>query len=276
MKSTAGFKLIYGPLAIIFAGLILFSCKTKPSEQLKGTEIPLRDIKKNETIFEVTGYPLPTSFYITSMLQEAEAPYIFSVSNSVDKVEDYFSQHEKALNLGVYGADLCYAVTYMETQQILLYLNVSRRLMNEINASTAFHKGCCQRVEDNLNNEDSLITIISDSFFDTHNYLTNNQKDKIAILIMTGSWIESLHIATQIGLTAGNNKKILDIIQEQETSLNKLLEVMEPVKDDKDMVGIYDDLYDIKKIYAAIEGNMSQEQFDKIAVAIRSLHAKII
>lgn len=276
MKSTAGYKFIYGPLAIIFLGLILFSCKTKPSEQLKGTEIPLRDIQKNEAVFEVTGYPLPTSFYITSMLQEAEAPYISSVSNSVDKVEDYFSQYEKALNLGVYGADLCYAVTYMETQQILLYLNASRRLMNEINASTAFHKSCCNRVEDNLNNEDSLITIISDSFFDTHNYLTNNQEDKIAILIMTGSWIESLYIATQIGLTAGNNKKIIDIIYEQETSLNKLLEVMDPVKEDKDMVGIYDDLSDIKKIYAAIEGQMGQEQFDKIAVAIRSLHAKII
>lgn len=276
MKLSGDNKLLYGLLAIVLAGSILFSCKTKPSEQLKGTEIPLRDIKKNEAVFEVTGYPLPTSFYITSMLQEAEAPYIYSVSNSVDKVDNYFSQREKALNLGAYGADLCYAVTYMETQQILLYLNVSKRLLNEINASTLFHKSCCQRVEENLNNEDSLIIIISDSFFDTHNYLNNNHKDKIAILIMTGSWIESLYIATQIGLTAGNNKKILDVIHEQETSLLKLLELMEPVKEEKDVSGIYDELSEIMKLYVAIEGDMSQEQFEKIAEAIRSLHDRVI
>ncbi len=127
-----------------------------------------------------------------------------------------------------------------------------------------------------MNNEDSLIIIISDSFFDTHNYLNNNHKDKIAILIMTGSWIESLYIATQIGLTAGNNKKILDVIHEQETSLLKLLELMEPVKEEKDVSGIYDELSEIMKLYVAIEGDMSQEQFEKIAEAIRSLHDRVI
>ncbi len=276
MKLAGDYKLLYGLLAIVLTGSILFSCKTKPTDQLKGTEIPARYIEKNEAVFEVTGYPLPTSFYITSMLQEADAPYIASVSNSVDKVDDYFSMHEKALNLGVYGADLCYAVTYMKTQQVLLYLSTSERLMNEINASTAFHKSCCQRVEDNLNNEDSLITIISDSFFDTYHYLSDNQQDKIAILIMTGSWIESLYIATQIGLTAGNNKKILDVIFEQETSLTKLLEVMDPIKKDKYILGIYDDLVDVKKIYDANDGSLNQEQFEKLAKVISSLHAKIV
>jgi hypothetical protein len=254
----------------------LFSCKIKTVNEQKGIEIPLRELEKNEAVFEVTGYPLPTSFYITSLLQEAEAPYLASISNSVENINHYFSQRKKALNLGVYGADLCYAVTFMKTQQVLLYLNASKRLLNEINAYTSYYKSCCERVEENLDDEDSLITIISDSFFETYNYLYSNQKDKMAVMVIAGSWIESLYIATQIGLIASNNSKIMDIIAEEETSLDKLLEVMKPVKEDKDVIDIYQDLAGIKKIYSNSEGNISQEQFEKLTKTIDSLRNKII
>ena len=276
MQLTSDHKSFYGFLAIVFTGLVLFSCKTKPGNQQKGTAIPLREMKKNEAVFEVTGYPLPTSFYITSMLEEAKAPYIFSISNSVDNVDHYFSHREKALNLGVFGADLCYAVTYMKAQQNLDHRNTSKRLQDEINILTTYHKSCCQRVEDNLNNEDSLITIISDSFYDTYDYLTRNQKDRTAILVMTGSWIEGIYIATQIGLTAGDNRKILDIVQEQRTSLSKLLEVMEPVREDEEVVDIYHALTELKKLFGNDEENITQKQFEKILEAVRSLRYKII
>lgn len=276
MRLTGNPKLLYGTLSVIIAGLFFTSCHTKPVKHLQGTEIPLREMKKNEAVFEVTGYPLPTSFYITSLLKEAEAPYIPTISNPVDNADHYFSQREKAINLGVFGADLCYAVTYMKTQEILLYLNVSKRLRDEINIMTSFYQNCYQRVENNLNIEDSLISIISDSFYDTYNYLTHNQKDKMAILVLSGSWIEGLYITTQIGLTARNNQKILEIIAEQETSLNKLLEIMQPVKDDKEITDIFHDLFEIQRIYAAYNGNFNKQLFEKITEAIDSLHDKII
>lgn len=276
MKSRTSYQFLHITFWMVFFGIIQFSCKIKPENQQKGTEIPLWEMKKNEAVFEVTGYPLPTSFYITSLLQEANAPYLNSLSNSVDNVEQYFSQPKKALNLGVYGTDLCYAVTYMENQQILLYLNVSKRLLTELNAMTVFHKNCCERVEDNLKDEDSLITIISDSFFDTYNYLNKNQRDETAILVITGSWVESLYIATQIAKTSTHNEKFLEIIAEQKGSLAKLLEIMELVKEDAEVQEIYTNLSEIMRVYGDAGGNISNEQFEKITKSVHSLRNIII
>ncbi len=276
MRLIGNSKLLYGTLFVIIAGVVFTSCHTKPVNEQKGTEIPILEMEKNEAIFEVTGYPLPNSFYITSLLEETGAPYLPALSNSVDNADHYFLQPEKALNLGIYGADLCYSVTFMETQQILLYLNVSKRLLNEINAFTDYYKDCCQRVEDNINNEDSLVTIISDSFFETYSYLTGNQKDKLAVLVIAGSWIESLYISTQLGLVASNNKKILEIVVEQQTSLDKLLDVMKPLMDDADVNEIYTELLGIKSIYGNSEEGISQETYRKLTTIIDSLRNKII
>ena len=117
----------------------------------------------------------------------------------------------------------------------MLYLEASRRLTDEMEISTAFNLDYVERIENNLENWDSLISIISDSFYDTYNYLTINKKDKLAILVMAGSWIEGLYITTQIAITAGDNTKFLDIITHQESSLKKLLEIIEPLKEDEDV-----------------------------------------
>jgi hypothetical protein len=75
------------------------------------------------------------------------------------------------LNLGVYGADLSYAGTYEMNQEIMKYLQVSKQLIEELNISTSFNRGFVERVERNLEDKDSLINIVSESFNDTYVFL---------------------------------------------------------------------------------------------------------
>ncbi len=261
---------------LLFTLIFLAACKMKPSEKLKGKEIPEEQILKQETLIEISGYPLPTSFYITEMLKDAEAPYILSISNSTEKVGHYFSQKDKALNLGVYGADLSYAATYMMTQETMLFLEAAKQLRNDLNVHTPFHENCYERVENNLENGDSLILIISDSFYDTYKYLNENKKDQLAILIMTGSWIEGFYLTTQIALTAGNNKKFLKIILEQESSLEKLLEILEPIKEEENIIKIYSQLLSLQKIYSTVQEDLNDDQFARFADLIYSLRGNIV
>jgi hypothetical protein len=231
---------------------------------------------KEAVIEEISGYPLPTSFIVTKMLNEAKAPYILSICNTDENVGNYFMQKEKALNLGVYGADLSYASTYNMKQETMLYLKASKRLTDEMEISTAFNTNYVERIENSLENGDSLISIISDSFYDTYDYLIANEKDKLAILVMAGSWIEGLYITSQIALTAGDNTKFLEIIAHQKNSLSTLLEVMDPVKDDEDVTEIYSGLTNLNKLYDTIEEKITDEQLMEISNSIESLRNKIV
>ena len=263
-------------LFLLIAVFTFVGCKTKQEKEPAATEVTEKDLDKEAVIEEISGYPLPTSFEITKMLNDAKAPYILSICNTNENVGNYFLQKEKALNLGVFGTDLSYASTYNMKQETMLYLEASKRLTDELEISTAFNMHYFERIENNLESGDSLISIISDSFYDTYNYLTTNKKDKIAILVMAGSWIEGLYITTRIALTAGDNTKFLNIITQQESSLKKLLEIMEPLKEDEDVSEIHGGLIDLNKIYDTIEEKITEKQLEEISNSIETLRNKIV
>jgi len=277
MKTAVFYQsVIKACLFLFIAVFTFFGCKTKQEKEPAATEVTEKDPDKEAVIEEISGYPLPTSFEITKMLNDAKAPYILSICNTNENVGNYFLQKEKALNLGVYGADLSYASTYNMKQETMLYLEASRRLTDEMEISTAFNQTFIERIENNLESGDSLISIISDSFYDTYDYLTTNKKDKIAILVMAGSWIEGLYITTQIALTAGDNTKFLDIITHQESSLKKLLEIIEPLIEDDDVSEIHGGLIDLNKIYDTIEEELTEKQLEEISNSIETLRNKIV
>lgn len=277
MKTAVFYQSVIKTCLFLFIAVFtFFGCKTKQEKEPAATEVTEKDLDKEAVIEEISGYPLPTSFEVTKMLNDAKAPYILSICNTNENVGNYFLEKEKALNLGVYGADLSYASTYNMKQETMLYLDASKRLTDEMEISTAFNLTFIERIENNLENGDSLISIISDSFYDTYDYLTKNEKDKLAILIMAGSWIEGLYITSQIALTAGDNAIFLEIIAHQKNSLNKLLEVMDPVKEDEDVAEIHSGLTDLNKLYDTIEEKITDEQLEEISNFIETLRNNIV
>ena len=114
MKRSHIFKTVSpGLICLLIIGLIACTSRTDKtgSKELEAAE---SDTLKDAVIESISGYPLPTAFEITNMLNEAGAPYILSISNPASNAGNYFTQVEKAINLGVYGADLSYASTYDE------------------------------------------------------------------------------------------------------------------------------------------------------------------
>jgi hypothetical protein len=261
----------------IFGILIILSgCKSSKKEPAETTQPLEEKTAKEKVIVELSGYPIPTSFEIMKMINESGASYIYTLSNLADKVDQYITSKEKALNLGVYGADLSYAITYGMKQEAMLYLEASIILITEMGISTAFNVNYVQRIEDNQDDKDSLISVLSDSFIDTWDYLTENEKAIQAVLIASGSWIEGLYISTQIAINAPDNTHFLEIIASQKNSLHKLLEIIAPVKDDIDVFYIYNGLMDLSKIYEEIEEELTTEQFEQVLDAIELLRESIV
>ncbi len=80
------------------------------------------------TEIETNVYPLPTSAEVIKMLTDLEVGYIIGISNPVENTKKYFSSTTRAINLGVYGADLSYATLYNMQQEVINYLDAIRSL----------------------------------------------------------------------------------------------------------------------------------------------------
>ena len=269
--------IVMGFITSIFI-LSMPACKNENKSQTSDNASNGFDIsdQKDNVINEISEYTLPTSFEVTKLLIEAGAGYIFDLGNDVENVGQYSNSSSKALNLGVYGADLSYAATYKQTQQTMQYLKASGQLIEELKIAGGFNKSLVERVDANLDNIDSLIIIISDSFYDTYNYLITNEQSDLSILVMAGSWIEAMFISTQISIISIDNKKIIDIIADQNTTLEKLIEVMEPIKESDMGASIYEGLTGLHEIYKGISGEITSEQLMELISKTEGLRNTII
>jgi hypothetical protein len=271
-------KLTIRTLAGILAVLFFIAAGCKSSQKKEGDSQDTEDVKstKEAVIEELAGYPIPTSFEITEFIYQAGAPYILSLSNEPEKAGNYITQRDKSLNLGIYGTDLCYASTYMMKQATMLYLESSKTLIDELGISTQFNSDYATRVENNLDNRDSLISIVTESFSDTWEYLVGNKQDVLARLVVCGSWIEGIYITSSIALTSKDPSEILEILARQKNSLDKLVALLEPVKDVEDVTLVFKGLFDLQDIYKNVGEALTDEQLEKVSTLIDELRSALV
>ena len=65
---------------------------------------------------------------------------------------------------------------------------------------------------------------ITKTFYDTYEYLNNNGRGSVSVLVLAGSWVEALYISTHISEDTYNNVEMIKIIMEQKEPLNKLMD----------------------------------------------------
>lgn len=277
MKKANYQRLRLSVIGLLSTSLILLSgCNTSPKKQDIGIP-PVEDLELREDVVEdLAGYPIPTSYDITKYIYQSGAPYITYLANGPEKAGEYITQKDKVLNLGVYAADLCYATTYMMKQGTMNYLEASKTLIDDLGISTTFNVTYADRIEANIDNRDSLIQVVTESFDDTWNYLVENQQDVLARLVVCGSWIEGVYITTNVASKAIDNTSFLEALARQKNSLNELVTLLEPVKEVDEVSDIYVSLIDIQEFYVGVGDIMTDEQLKVLSEKIKVLRESIV
>ena len=143
---------------IITTLFVLSSCKGgKTAEQDQMAADSLDKASLATDIKEVL-YPLPTPFEMTKMLNDIGATYSTKNLNSVTKVDKYFTEQSKAVNLGIYGADLAYASTYQQQQDVQIYMNAIKTLADQLGITYDYSLLLSEEYKEKMNNKDSLTT----------------------------------------------------------------------------------------------------------------------
>jgi len=240
--------------------LLLTSCNMKRKSSGDGPQdgAVLEKTTVEEKVREFV-YPLPKAFEVTEMLNRIGAAYILTLSNPVSNVERYLTEKSKALNLGIYSADLSYASAYNQKQSVIDYMDVSKKLIDALNISGAISQDVIEQVEANQDNKDELVNIITNTFYDTYEYLNQANRGSVSLLVLAGTWVEGLYIVTHITENVYYNKEMVTIIMKQKASLDTLMELMQVAKDDPAVAETISELLPLYNTYLAVENDAITE-----------------
>jgi len=113
----------------------------------------------------------------------------------------------------------------------------------------AINENTVKRMEKNLNNKDSLLKIISDTYLETDIYLKNNDRAGVSALVVAGGWIEGLFISVNIAAQNANNQMIVKRIAEQKLILENLIGLLETNEANDNAPEMMTELKALKAIY---------------------------
>jgi len=222
-------------------------------EENDTTEIADPDLKNKIEHTQKIVYSVPSSAEMVQLLENAGATYNYKLLNDIKSVDTYTSTKSRGLNLGIYGADLNYANIFDNTQETMFYIQCTQKLAEALGIENAISDNLVTRAQDNVENKDSMLNIVSEMFWELHDYLEQNDKLDITAFIVAGGWIEGLYLATQTVNEAAPNKEIVQKVADLKLSLEHLLGLLNSYEQNDNIDAIISDMNRLKEVYEKLE-----------------------
>lgn len=259
---------------VLATAVLLSSCGGGGSKEESSDASSEFDAAKEQVAADVSKVlkDLPPPSEVPYLLMNAGAEFDPNIINSIDNMESYQSSESKAaLNLGVYATDIGYLASYEKAEMALDYMGECQKLAAPVGVAEAIDYGMISRFESNMENRDSLASIINEVMEKSSERLSELEELNSAALLLAGSWIEGVYISTSIvnnypeDLPEESRTLILEplvkIVMDQKTSLNDLLQVMNDVPGTDDITSMKAELEKVKAIY---DGELAEVE-DQIA-----------
>jgi len=215
----------------------LWSCGSSTKEEnTDSEEFEKSDESLKDQIKDVV-YNIPSPSEIPYLLEATGAEFNQSLVNDSKKADQYATRNDKAaLNLGIYAADIGYLSSYEKTQESITYLAAAKSLADKLGVIGSFDLNELKRFEANISNKDSLTSILDNSIKKTENYLKDDSRNKLAALMLTGSFVTPL----------------MRVILEQEKSIDELVKMLATVEQTDPVTTIVADLASLQASYRAL------------------------
>jgi hypothetical protein len=187
---------------------------------------------------------IPSPLEISFLIKDAGGKYNKEMLNSTENISKYNTNFKRAFNLGIYGTDLGYANIYNQNQDALFYLNGVRDLADQLNIGQFFDFQTIKKLATSANNLDSLLLTTTTNFERINLSLQEQKRANLSILILTGGWLEALHITCQVSKIS-DNEKLKERIGEQKIILSQILKLLEYYQKDANFVQLNKDLAEL-------------------------------
>ncbi|MFO0321351.1 MAG: hypothetical protein ACK504_02875 [Bacteroidota bacterium] len=223
-------------------------------------------LKSQETFFQV---PSPSEMLNFIKLIGSNNNKNVSFLNSVSNLKSYSDNKSKALNFGVYGCDLSYCSIFDIGGETINYFKTIKQLGDQIGVSSVLKPEILKRLQDNLNNPDSLSIISDDIYFSSFETLEASKQGSTLVLVIVGGWVEGLYIVTNLAKFE-ENSPIIQRFADQKYTLDNLLEFLRQYENDKNVASVLKQLQELKEEFDQIK------EKDAAPVSLKEKNKKII
>lgn len=245
-------------LAFVLA-VMFFACNSskKPDEQafldsLDSTAVEGPAI--SEEVISSIIQQIPSPLEISVLLKESGTMYDKNFLNSADNISKYNSNYSKSLNLGIYGTDLGYTNIYEQNQDGLDYMATIKELADGLSIGQFFDIETIGRLATNSKNLDSLLLITTQNFNSINHYLQEQNRANLSVLLLTGGWLEAMHITCQVYKKNPTNDELRDTIGEQKIILENIVLLLSFYQEvDQNMASLLSDMQKLQAEYDNIE-----------------------
>jgi hypothetical protein len=262
VKGSVGIKTTLTSFLILF-GLFLVCCssESRKSEKVvvdintvEQDSTTIKSIKAVKQIF----YSLPSPIETAMILKKAGAKYNEEILNSVDNTSRYNTNKSMALNLGIYSTDLSYSSLFDQTQSTIKFMTASKKMAEGLGILNAIDNSIIKRLEENVNNRDVILDIISETLLNTNSNLEENDRVAVGSIILVGGWIEGLYIATTlVEDSKSTENELVNRIIDQKLSLTTVINLLNQNKDNPDIKSVLEDINAINLIYKEVKISVS-------------------
>lgn len=262
MSKSLSFSLLLVSTAFIF------SCGNTNNQTISETvDSTAVEKKDTSTVDEYTQFKydmvisnIPFPFEMMDKLKSSAIGFNQKAMNAVGNISKYNQFNAKAFNLGVYGADLAYSVTYEQFQQIGSYIKNTKTLAEDLSIPLAFNQEMMDKYNKYKDNKDSLAKVVYDSYSKVDQTLKSNERVAMAALVVTGSWLEGLYLSTKTFVDEPKseiNKALYATIWEQKLHLENIIKLLEEFKSDAYFATL---IKELKEMQAEFEGTVMDEK----------------
>lgn len=250
-------------LAALF-GAMLAACGGPTDDTGKTPKADTLDVASNGNdggLMKVGGklFSIPSPVQTALLIRKLGLPYEKGATLPLDAGAKYTARAQRALALGIYGADLAYVTIHKDGQQALKTLQAIEQLSNQLEVSNAFDKKLVEGFKRNLSNEDSLLRFTGVAFRSADEYLKVNQRDDVSAAVLAGGWLESLYLS----LNKASDKvdpALAARIGEQRHTLENLIALLESTDTGKANASLIAGLKDLLTAYQGVTASYRFQQ----------------
>jgi len=246
-------------------------------------------------------YSLPTPIEMSLLIKNQGIDFQPTLLNDPANASKYLTYRKMALNFGVYVTDLAYAGLFEQAQTVLRYKGAIQQLAEGLGIQSAIDPKTLQTLEENINDRDEVLQIISDIYTSCTATLNEDDRYFLTLAMLIGGWVEGMYISS---ITINENlfkheDRMRQLVVDQILTFDLIWKVMSELKNLPEVAAMMKDLSELAQLYDSISNNqtpnnvtvspdgsssiitssnfnhVSPETFAKIKSQIQTLHHNI-
>jgi hypothetical protein len=269
---------------LLAGGMLATGCAGSKEDEKPDYEITNDSMSdKSKADINMIRVSIPSPSDLTTGMANAKIKYSKELMNPASKSGSYSSNFQKAAVMGIYGADLGYAASYNQSQDLIEYFGAVSKMAKDLGLESAFDESLVGRIKDNIGKKDSLVDLVDDAYDKAERNLRSNQRVSTAALITSGGWIEGIYLSSSAIKDAGrdtSNAVVYDRTWSHVNSFKSVIDLLTEYKSNADCAKMLEMLKDfqpyVDKTNRSGGGVLSKEDAAGIYTKISEIRSKIV